>query len=177
VSYIDVDNLNASNHAVTHLVRLGYRRIGTITGLLDSAAGVDRLEGYRKALAGRGRDVDECLIAEADFSEEGGYYAMQKLLPARPDAIFAASDLTAIGAIRAAHEAGLCIPGDIAFIGFDDLPMPALPDLQLTTVRQPVTQHDCKAVEKDYIDTIEAVDPQTVKVKARLDKTGKAAAS
>jgi LacI family transcriptional regulator len=154
VSFIDVDNVNAAFNAVTHLIRLGYRRIGTITGAVNSTVTIDRKEGYLKALAERGREVDEALLAEGDFTEAGGYYAMQKLLAARPDAIFAASDMMAIGAMRAAREAGLSIPEDIAFVGFDDLPLATFPDPQLTTVRQPVSQFGFMAVEI-LIDLIE----------------------
>ncbi len=84
---------------------------------------------------------------EGDFTEAGGYAAMQRLLPAKPDAVFAASDIMAIGAIRAVREAGLKVPDDIAFVGFDDLPMSTLANVQLTTVRQPVVQFGVKAVE------------------------------
>jgi LacI family transcriptional regulator len=154
VSYIDIDNVNASYCAVSHLARLGRRRIGTIAGPANSTVGLDRMEGYRKALVERGLDVDESLINEGDFTEAGGYYAMQKLLPAKPDAIFAASDIMAIGAIHAVHEAGLRVPDDIAFVGFDDLPLATLSDVQLTTVRQPVAQFGIRAVET-LIDEIE----------------------
>ena len=154
VSYIDIDNVNASFNAVTHLVRLGYKRIATITGPAQSSVGLDRKMGYIRALSERGHTVNESLIAEGDFTEAGGYYAMQKLLPARPDAVFAASDIMAIGAMRAAREAGMNIPGDIAFIGFDDLPIATLSDVQLTTIRQPVVQFGVKAVEI-LIDQIE----------------------
>ncbi|MEW6028953.1 MAG: LacI family DNA-binding transcriptional regulator [Chloroflexota bacterium] len=147
VSYIDIDNVNASHNAVRHLIQIGYRRIGTIAGPVHSTVGLDRKEGYLKALKERGREVDESLIVEGDFTETGGYYAMQKLLPAKPDAVFAASDIMAIGAMRAAREAGLRIPKDIAFVGFDDLPIATLSDIQLTTVRQPVIQFGIKAVE------------------------------
>jgi LacI family transcriptional regulator len=115
---------------------------------------IDRQEGYLKALVERGRDVDSALIAEGDFTEAGGYYAMQRLLPARPDAVFAASDLMALGAMRAVREAGLRIPDDVAFVGFDDLPLAVLPEPQLTTVRQPIYQFGFKAVEI-LIDLIE----------------------
>jgi DNA-binding LacI/PurR family transcriptional regulator len=94
------------------------------------------------------------LIAEGDFTEAGGYYAMQRLLPASPDAVFAASDMMALGAMRAVREAGLCIPDDIAFVGFDDLPLATMPEPQLTTVRQPIYQFGFKAVEI-LIDLIE----------------------
>jgi LacI family transcriptional regulator len=154
VSFIDVDNVNAACNAVSHLIRLGYKRIGTITGTPNGTVAIDRLEGYRKALTDRGRDVDESLIAEGDFTEAGGYYAMQQLLPVRPDAVFAASDMMAAGAMRAVREAGLRIPGNIALVGFDDLPHATLSDPQLTTMRQPVYQFGIRAVEI-LIDLIE----------------------
>ena len=147
VSYIDIDNVNASYNAISHLIRLGYRRIGTITGPANSTVGIDRREGYLKALTERGANVDETLMVEGDFTETGGYYAMQKLLPAKPDAIFAASDIMAIGAMRATRESGLKIPDNVAFIGFDDFPIATLSDIQLTTVRQPVIQFGISAVE------------------------------
>jgi LacI family transcriptional regulator len=154
VTYIDIDNINASYHATSHLIRQGRTRIGTISGPLQSTVGIDRLEGYRKALLDRGIAIDEKLIIEGDFSEEGGYYAMKQLLAAKPDAVFAASDVMAFGAIRAAREAGLHVPKDIAFVGFDDLPMASLSNIQLTTIRQPVVQFGAQAVET-LIDQIE----------------------
>lgn len=147
VSYIDVDNVNSAYSAVCHLIRLGYKHIGTIAGPGNSTVSLDRKEGYQKALIEWGHDLDESLIAEGDFTEAGGYSAMQKLLPARPDAIFAASDIMAIGAMRAVREAGPSIPDDIAFVGFDDLPLTSFPNPQLTTIRQPVLQFGFKAVE------------------------------
>ncbi|MEJ2600374.1 MAG: LacI family DNA-binding transcriptional regulator [Anaerolineales bacterium] len=154
VSYIDVDNVNAAYNAVSHLIRVGYKRVGTITGMANSTVSLDRKEGYVKALVERGRAVDETLIAEGDFSEASGYYAMQKLMPAKPEAVFAASDLMAIGAMRAVREAGLNIPDDIAFVGFDDLPIATIPSPALTTVRQPIYQFGIQAVEI-LIDLIE----------------------
>lgn len=154
VSYIDVDNVTAAFHAVSHLIRLGYRRIATITGPTNTTVGHDRKEGYLRALNERGLDPDESLVVESDFSEAGGYYAMQQLLAARPEAVFAASDIMAIGAMRAAQEAGLKVPEDIAFVGFDDLPQAAIPHPQLTTIRQPIYQFGTKAVDI-LIDMIE----------------------
>jgi LacI family transcriptional regulator len=147
VSYIDIDNINASYNAISHLIRSGRKRVGTITGPANSTVGIDRKAGYIKALTERNVGVDETLIAEGDFTEMGGYHAMTQLLPTKPDAIFAASDIMAIGAMRATREAGLKIPDDIAFIGFDDLPIATLSDIKLTTVRQPVAQFGSKAVE------------------------------
>jgi LacI family transcriptional regulator len=154
VSYIDVDNINASYNAVSHLIRLGHKRIGTITGPVNSTVGIDRKEGFYKALTERGLDIDESLIVEGDFTDAGGYHAMKKLLPAKPDAIFAASDIMALGAMRAIREAGLRVPNDIAIVGFDDLPLATQADVPLTTVRQPVIQFGAKAVEL-LIDLIE----------------------
>jgi LacI family transcriptional regulator len=154
VSYIDVDNVKGANEAISHLIRLGYKRIGTIGGPANSSAGVDRLEGYMKALVENNRNVDKTLIAEGDFTEAGGYAAMQKLLPAKPDAIFSASDVMALGAMRAVREACLNVPNDIAFVGFDDLPVASLSDVGLTTIHQSVVPFGVKAVEI-LIDLIE----------------------
>ena len=154
VSYIDVDNVQASYQAVMHLACLGYRRIGTITGMMNGTVGIDRKEGYLKAIREQGWPIDKELIVEGDFSEQSGYKAMKKLLPAKPDAVFAASDTMATGAIRAAREAGLNVPGNLAFVGFDDLPVASLVDFKLTTIRQPITQFGAQAVEA-LIDLIE----------------------
>lgn len=147
VSYVDVDNVVAAYNAVAYLIQLKYQRIATITGPLHSTVGLDRKAGYIQALNERGYPIEESLIVEGDFTEKGGYYAMQKLLPAKPEVVFAASDIMAIGAMRAAYEAGMKVPDDIGFIGFDDLPIATLSEVQLTTVRQPVVQFGAKAVE------------------------------
>jgi len=101
-SYVDVDNVAGSYLATSHLIRLGYQRIATITGPLDSTAGIDRRAGYVKALRERGREIDDSLIAEGDFSRDSGYSAMRRLLPHRPDA---SSPLRhdAFGALAALH--------------------------------------------------------------------------
>jgi LacI family transcriptional regulator len=154
VSYIDVDNINAAYNATSHLILLGYKRIGMIAGPINTTVGLDRREGYMKAFVERGRNFDESLFIEGDFTEESGYYAMKRMLGVKPDAVFAASDIMAIGAMRAAREAGLSVPDDIAFVGFDDLPIATLLKPRLTTVRQPVHQFGIKAVEI-LIDLIE----------------------
>jgi LacI family transcriptional regulator len=140
VSYIDIDNVKAAYTAVSHPIELGYKRIGTITGLTNSTVSLDRKEGYLKAMTDHGFVVDESLIVEGDFSEAGGYHAIQQLIAARPEAVFAASDLMAIGGMHAVREAGLGIPDDIAFVGFDDLPLATITNPQLTTIRQPISQ-------------------------------------
>jgi LacI family transcriptional regulator len=154
VSYIDIDNVTAAYNAVLHLIQLGYQRIGTITGLKNTTVGIDRKAGYTKALVEHGHKIDESLIREGDFSENCGYEAMLRILPAQPDAMFVASDLMAIGAMRAVREAGKRIPEDVAFVGFDDLPIATYPNTALTTVSQPIKAFGIKAIEI-LIDLIE----------------------
>jgi len=154
VTFIDIDNVQAAYKAVEYMIQHGYRRIATITGPYNSTVGIDRKEGYLQALKSHGIAIDLGLIVEGDFTEAGGYAAMQTLLPAMPEAVFTASDIMAIGAMRAVREAGLKVPDDVAFIGFDDLPFASLSSVPLTTVRQPVIQFGVKAVET-LIDLIE----------------------
>jgi LacI family transcriptional regulator len=154
VSYVDVDNVQAAYGAVTHLAQLGYQRIGIIAGMANSTVSLDRKEGYLKALLDHGLPVEKNLIVEGDFTEASGYQGMEHLLPARPDAVFAASDQMALGAMRFVRDSGLRVPDDIAFVGFDDLPQSSLIEPALTTVHQPITQFGIKAVEV-LIDLIE----------------------
>jgi len=147
VSFVNIDNVEASKNAVAYLAALGHQRIATITGPLESTVGIDRRNGYLKALKERGMKINRKLIAEGDFSDRGGFEAMQKILLEYPDAVFAASDMMAIGAIRAIHEKGLRVPEDISVVGFDDIPSTAESDVALTTVRQPIIQIGAKAVE------------------------------
>lgn len=154
VSFVDVDNLNGGYAATSHLLRLGYRRVAHISGPMNMGAAVDRLTGYRKALVDKGRPFEPELVVEGDWTEAGGYVAMQRLLLTRPDAVFAASDLLALGAWRAIREAGLNVPRDIALTGFDDLAPPTTGLPRLTTIRQPVVRSGQEAVNI-LIDLIE----------------------
>ena len=154
INYVDVDNATSTREAVTHLLRLGRRRVATVTGPQNMIAGVDRKEGYLTALRQRGVMPDPSLIVEGDFTEAGGYVAMQRLLPLNPDAVFAASDITALGVLRALREAGRRVPDDVAVVGFDDMPFAAHTDPPLTTVRQPIYRTGMMAAET-LIDVIE----------------------
>ncbi|MFP4344847.1 MAG: LacI family DNA-binding transcriptional regulator [Anaerolineales bacterium] len=136
--YVDVDNVTSAQEAVTHLLRLGHRRVATITGPLNTISGVDRQRGYVQALRSRGIPVDSELVVEGDFTDEGGYYAMQRLIPRRPEAIFVASDTMALGGLRALREAQLQAPEDVALVSFDDMPYAARANPPLTTMRQPI---------------------------------------
>ena len=154
VSYIDVDNVTAAYNAVKHLIGLGYERIGTVAGPDNSTVGLDRKEGYVRALIEAGGPGGSRLPRAGGSTEGSGYRAMQQLLPARPDAVFAAADLMAVGAMQAVREAGLSIPGDVAFVGFDDLPLALRTQPKLSTVRQPIQAFGIRAVET-LIDIIE----------------------
>jgi LacI family transcriptional regulator len=147
VHYVDADNVGGARMAVEHLIRLGHRRIATITGRLDMAAGQDRLEGYRQTLQAHRISVEDELIVEGDFTEGSGTMGMQRLLPASPSAVFVASDTMAVGAVKALRQAGRRIPEDIALVGFDDIPLASAIEPGLTTVRQPIERSGSMAVE------------------------------
>ncbi len=140
LNYIDVDNVRGGQLAVTHLVRAGRRRIGTITGPLNMGAALDRLKGYRQALEQAHIPVDESLIVEGHFNESSGYMAMKTLVARQVDAVFAASDMMAVGALRAIAEAGLRVPEHIGVVGYDDLPVAGITNPPLTTIRQPIRE-------------------------------------
>jgi len=142
VSHVDVDNVGGSTRGVAHLASGGRRSIATITGRQDMPAGHDRLVGYRAALEAAGLPYDDSLVEAGDFTREGGARAMRFLLIKHPrlDAVFAASDLMAEGALQALAEAGRRVPEDVAVVGFDDHPMAAMLQPPLTSVRQPVEE-------------------------------------
>jgi DNA-binding LacI/PurR family transcriptional regulator len=140
--FVDVDNTGGARLAVQHLAGLGRREIAVIAGPQDMGVGVDRLTGYREAVVRAGLTPDERLVGYGDFSEESGAAAMRSLLAARPgiDAVFAASDLMAVGAMRVLKETGRKIPVDVAVVGFEDSVLAKQTDPPLTTVHQPVEE-------------------------------------
>jgi DNA-binding LacI/PurR family transcriptional regulator len=135
--YVDVDNVHGARDATTYLAESGYSRIATITGSLTMPAGVDRLQGFREALATFG--LTEAAVEEGGFTSDGGAEAMRRMLSSgiRPDALFIASDLMAQGAMNVLAAAGLRVPEDVAIIGFDDSPVAVAVSPPLTTMRQP----------------------------------------
>jgi DNA-binding LacI/PurR family transcriptional regulator len=140
VPYVDADNVTGARTATEYLYAQGRRRIATITGPHDMAAGLDRLSGFRAALRGK-RGVNR-LVAKGDFGQPSGEAAMRELLTKDPelDAVFAASDPMAAGALRALRAAGRRVPDDVAVIGFDDSELAQNTDPQLTSVSQPTQQ-------------------------------------
>ncbi|MBN2303270.1 MAG: LacI family DNA-binding transcriptional regulator [Anaerolineae bacterium] len=145
ISYVNVANVMGAYLAAEHLINLGRRRLAII--MCDhNTAGDDRYKGFRQALDDYHIEIDPQRIVRGDFSLESGYVAMQQLFPTVPDAVFAASDMMALGAQRAIRQAGLIIPDDIALVGFDDLPQSALAEPPLTTIRQPIEDLGIEAV-------------------------------
>ncbi|MGP8161414.1 MAG: LacI family DNA-binding transcriptional regulator [Candidatus Dormibacteria bacterium] len=172
VSHVDVDNVGGSTRAVAHLASGGRRSIATITGRQDMPAGHDRLVGYRTALEAAGLPYDDSLVEAGDFTREGGARAMRFLLIKHPrlDAVFAASDLMAEGALQALAEAGRRVPEDVGVVGFDDHPMAAMLRPPLTTVRQPVEEIG-REMARLLMDTVQAPDrpPRNVILRTRLE--------
>jgi LacI family transcriptional regulator len=152
INYVTIDNIAAARMAVKHLADLGRRRIATITGDMLIADAQDRLAGYKAALVEAGLPVNPDLIFHGYFNAEYGYHGMKYLLQYKPDALFAAGDTTAIGAIKAIREAGLRVPDDIAVVGHDDLDVAA--QYNLTTIYHPVQRKGSEAASL-LIDLIE----------------------
>lgn len=141
--FIGCDNANGGFQATKHLLDIGRRRIaflGNTTQRCPELAA--RHDGYCKALAAFGMAPDSALKVDANNLEELGSDAIRKLLASgeRFDAVFAVTDVIAIGAIKALQEAGLDVPGDVSVVGFDDLPLAAHVTPALTTVRQDIRQ-------------------------------------
>lgn len=140
VSCVVVDNRQGAALAVEHLIQLGHRRIGHITGNLHYQTAIDRLEGYKDTLGNYKIPVEEELIAFGDFHYEGGYEGMKQLLSLndRPTAVFTGNDMMAFGAVQAINESGLSVPRDISIVGYDDIVFTKMFYPQLTTIRQPL---------------------------------------
>lgn len=139
---VEVDHEAGAWIATQHLIDLGHRRIGCITGPTDLAPARQRLAGFRRALSESGIPAKLKWEVEGGFTSENGYVAMQRLLvlKERPSAIFASNDLMAIGALCATAGHGLRVPQDISVVGFDDIALAAYSSPPLTTVVQPKHQ-------------------------------------
>ena len=136
--YVDADNRGGARLATEHLIATGRRRIATITGQLDTRAGVDRLRGFQETAALAG--LETTWVEEGDFTEDSGAQAAARLLATHPDldALFAASDNMAAGALRTLKAHGRSVPEDVAVVGFDDLPIARHTSPPLTSVNQPI---------------------------------------
>lgn len=141
----DVPSVGSANWAgglaaTRHLTDQGHRRVAIITGPPDLMCSLARLDGYRSALTMAGLDVDPELVRFGDFHVQGGYDHALELLrrPDRPTAVFAGSDLQALGVLEAARVLGLSVPGQLSVVGYDDVSLAQWSSPPLTTVQQPL---------------------------------------
>jgi LacI family repressor for deo operon, udp, cdd, tsx, nupC, and nupG len=135
---VALDDVGAGYQATQHLLQLGHRQIGMITGPLTEDAGQDRCQGYEEALQEAGIAPAADLVIEGNWLAQSGYDALMQLAQAGelPSAVFAQNDLMAVGVLRAARDLGLQIPRDLSVIGVDDIPLSSFFDPPLTTFRQ-----------------------------------------
>jgi len=140
--HVDIDNRRAGAEATAYLLSQGHRRIATITGPLDWPSARARLDGYRDALRKADGAATHLVEPSVDWGLESGRRAAEHLLSAkvRPTAIFAQSDLLALGAISALRDRGMRVPDDVSIVGFDDIPVARVFDPPLTTLRQPMRE-------------------------------------
>jgi len=136
---VSVDNQHGGRLATRHLVEQGHRCIGYISGPADHSDDAERLAGYRQAVDEAGIPFDPALVVPGNGRLDGGERALHALagLAELPTAVFCYNDMTAIGLISAARQAGLSVPQDLAVVGFDDIPLAARVCPPLTTVAQP----------------------------------------
>lgn len=149
VDTVVVNNVEGAYQAVSHLIKLGHKRIGLIGGPTMITTGRERQEGYEKALKEHGLAVTPGLIKVGDFKQESGYQRANEFLEVEdpPTALFVANNLMTLGALNAIHERGLKIPQDIAIVGFDDMPWAPSLEPPLTVIAQPTYELGRAAAE------------------------------
>lgn len=140
LSYVGIDNFGAARDATCFLIDQGHKRIGLLAGPVSITTRTrHRFEGYCAALQERGLDYDPDIVLERLPDLNNGREAMISVMssPNPPTAVFAASDILAIGALRGAHEMGLAVPGDVSILGFDNLDIAAFQHPPITTMNVP----------------------------------------
>ncbi|MBF0570900.1 MAG: LacI family DNA-binding transcriptional regulator [Candidatus Omnitrophica bacterium] len=152
VSYIAVDNIKGGFTAAEYLISLGHKRIATVTGNIQTQAGIERLEGFQKALKQHGIDCPSDYVYKGDYSRRSARHASERFfsLDNPPTAVFAASDDMALEIISVAMENGIKVPEDISVIGFDDNPAGLFGPVGLTTIKQPLFAMGEEAVRIIY---------------------------
>lgn len=147
VDWVSTGDRSGARDATALLLSRGRKRIGMIQG--PPGTGTPRTEGYHDAMRDAGRAVDDSLLLQGDWTRAGGQAAMRALLERaeKPDAVFCANDLSAIGAIDVIRAAGLTVPDDIALVGFDDIDAATMVIPSLTTVRNPAYEIGSSAGE------------------------------
>lgn len=167
-----IDNEMGARLAVEHLIALGHRRIGIVTGLPGITATEERLAGYQQALAAHGIPFNPALVAEGNLRIDGGERGTLHLLTQAaepPTALFVTNGLMVIGALQAIDRVGLRCPEDIALVGFDDFEWAAVMRPRLTTVRQPTYEIGQRAAQVLF-DRLEQRDvaPQVIRLQPQL---------
>lgn len=149
ISSVNVDDFDAARAMTDYILSLGHRRIGFIEGSPDQAASGRRREGYVAALAGAGIDIDPALIVPGLFTYRSGLAAAERLLdlPEPPTAIFASNDDMAAATVAAAHRRAIDVPRQLTVCGFDDTALATTIWPELTTVRQPISDMSCAALQ------------------------------
>lgn len=136
IGYVTTNNLKGAQIATEHLIHLGHRRIGFLNGHKKAYVSQERLNGYILALSKNGISIDNELIVEGDFTEESGYKTADYFLEKGVTAIFAASDMMAIGLIKRFKDLGVEVPAKVSIVGFDDISIARYITPTLTTIRQ-----------------------------------------
>lgn len=152
VDVVKVDNEQGAFNAIDHLLSIGHRKIAFISGNFTIPTYIERLAGYKKALAEYGVPFDESLIFARNSDYKSGFEIANKILELdeRPTAIFSGNNLLTLGALEAIHAQGIRIPEEISIIGFDDMPWSISLNPPLTAVRQPGFDMGRKAAEMLY---------------------------
>jgi DNA-binding LacI/PurR family transcriptional regulator len=143
LTVVDVDNRSGGKEAVEYLLTQGHRRIATVTGPMEWRSSQQRLDGYREALSAAGVAFDPSLVEQAHgWDPADGQAAMARLLARGMSftALFAYSDLIAIGAIQQLRTSGVRVPERVSVVGYDDIPVAAYVDPPLTTIHQPMRE-------------------------------------
>lgn len=171
---VRIDNVQAAQDATNHLLQSGHQRIAYINGPKESPLCEDRFQGYKQSLRRAKIKYDAKLVGQGDYSLRSGVDAMKSLLSLDepPTAVFVANDEMAIGAIKAAKEAGLSVPGDLSVVGFDDIRFAEFTDPPLTTIHQPrakigrrVMEIMCKLLEGEALQDFLTVLPHELVIR------------
>ena len=163
--FVGSDDLHGGRIATAHLAERGHLRIGHLAGRPTVSTGLLRRRGYLAALTERGLSIDPGLVAESGYTEEGGAKAAEHLLSLddRPTAIFAVTDMAAVGAFGAARQMGLRIPEDVAIVGYNDIPLASRMVPGLTTVHVPIHEFGAAAARL-LLEQIETGEPSQRRV-------------
>ena len=145
----NIDDYQGAFAITEHLIKHNYQKIATISGPSENCDAEERLRGYQEALIQLGLSLDKNLIISGDFTARSGYDGFKRLInqTPKPDAIFAANDMMAVGIFESARESGIKIPDDIAVVGFDDIYMSRFLQPRLTTVHVPIQELGSKAIQ------------------------------